>query len=101
MLYSCPRLPLQGNDAILRLVAFVLSVPLAGFATGAAGQAAGLSGRASHGSLQVGIRIASAGASEDTFANFLTSRYAALRSSRLSRVSALAAPSTPHPERTL
>ena len=86
---------------MLRFVAFVLAVPLAGFATGAAGQAAGLSGRASHGSLQVGIRIASAGASEDTFAKFQTSLDAALRSSRHPRDWALAALSTPHPERTL
>jgi hypothetical protein len=84
----------------MRFVAAVLALELAAFAVGAAAQT-GPIGRASHGTLGVGIRIASTSPSEAAYAKFQASLDTALRSSSHPRDWALAAFANPNPERTI
>lgn len=78
---------------MLRFVAVVLALSLAATTADAAGEA--------HGTLGVGIRIASTGTSEAAYAKFQASLDTALRSSSHPRDWALAAFSNPHPELTI
>jgi len=82
---------------MLRLVAIVIALELAAFAAESIAQ----TGPAAHGTLQVGIRIASSGTSNEAYAKFQLSLDAAMRSSRRPRDWALAAVTYPQPERTL
>ncbi len=82
---------------MLRFVAIVIALQLASFAAESTAQT-----RApAHGSLQVGIRIASARTTQEAYAKFQASLDTAMRSSSRPRDWALAAIATPHPERTL
>jgi hypothetical protein len=84
---------------MLRLVAIVLSLQLA-FAAECVAQT-GAGGRASHGAVRVGIRIAAAGEPVSAYQKFEISLNAALRSSTRPRDWALAAASSPDPSRTI
>jgi hypothetical protein len=86
---------------MLRLVAFVLSLQLAAVTAESAAETPGAAGRALHGTLPVGIRIAAAGEPFSTNQKFEISLNAALRSSTRPRDWALAASATPDPSRTI
>ena len=86
---------------MLRLVAFALALQLASFAAESAAQTVGMSGRASRGTLQVGIRIASAGEASSPYATFEKSLDTAMRSSARPLDWALAATASPNPSRTI
>lgn len=86
---------------MLRLVAIVLALQLAAFTADAAAQSAAVSGRASHGTLAVGIRIASAGEPSSAYETFEASLDAAMRSSTRPRDWALVATASPNPMRTI
>lgn len=86
---------------MLRLVACVLALQLAALTADVAAQSVALSGRASHGTLAVGIRIAAAGESSSPYQTFEASLNTAMRSSTHPRDWALAALGSPMPERTI
>lgn len=86
---------------MLRFVASILALQLAAFAADSTAQIAGFSGRASHGSLGVGIRIASAGDAVSPSKSFEASLDAAMRSGTRPLDWALAATASPKPSRTI
>ena len=86
---------------MLRLVAIVIALELAAFAGDATAQTGGLTGRASHGTLTVGIRIASAGEPGSAYKSFETSLGTAMRSGTRPLDWALAATASPDPSRTI
>src|SRR3982751_1409554 len=95
MLY-CRSRPSSGSYVMLRLVAIVLSLQLAAFAAESAAQT-----KISRDTLQVGIRIASAGTPDEAYERFQVSLDTAMRSSSRPRDWVLAAVTHPYPERTL
>src|SRR6476646_1001200 len=101
MLYCMPRPPPSGYNAMTRFVAFLLALQLAASADELAAQTVGMSDRASHGTLGVGIRIASAGESGSAYQTFEASLYTAMRSGTRPRDWALAATASPEPSRTI
>ncbi|HET7923685.1 MAG TPA: hypothetical protein VFL30_02240 [Rhodanobacteraceae bacterium] len=80
---------------MLRLVAIVFGL------AALTAESAAETGAASHGALHVGIRIASSEASNETYAKFQVSLDAAMRSSSHPRDWALAAVTSPDPQRTI
>lgn len=86
---------------MLRFVAIFFALELAAFTADAAAQMTGLSGRASHGTLGVGIRIASAGEPASAYKSFESSLDTAMRSGSHPLDWALAASGSPKPSRTI
>ena len=84
-----------------RFVASILALALAAFAADSAAQMAGFGGRASHGTLSVGIRIASAGEPGSAYSKFEGSLNTAMRSGTRPLDWALAATGSPQPSRTI
>jgi hypothetical protein len=85
---------------MLRIVALTLAFQLASFAAEPAAETLGAGGRAAHGTLQVGIRIA-AGDADSAYRTFESSLHAAMRSGSRPRDWALAASASPDPSRTI
>jgi len=83
---------------MLRFVAFVLAAELAAFATDGAAQS---SGHTSHGTLAIGIRVASAGEAGPAYKSFERSLDTAMRSGTRPLDWALAATGSPNPSRTI